>query len=202
MMSIRAAEIRDVEGAVAMLAEAFADDPLMHFFFGGNADGIKGATTRFFSILMRARLGMGAPVLVGQSDGLRGVAMGYGVARPDWPKSLEDEWDAFEADLPGLADRFTAYDRVSDACKPREDHYYLGVLGVAPASQGAGTGRALLKAFCDLSRASEGSQGVYLETATPTNVRFYERHGFAVRGEADLGGVHLWCMFRPNPVVG
>jgi len=37
--------------------------------------------------------------------------------------------------------------------------------------------------------------GVYLETANPLNVRFYERVGFEVTGRGRLGTGTLWCMF-------
>lgn len=69
------------------------------------------------------------------------------------------------------------------------------MIGVAPALRERGVGSALLRGFCELSLTDLKSSGVYLETGNPDNLRFYERHGFARRGNGSLGTVHLWCLF-------
>jgi len=74
-------------------------------------------------------------------------------------------------------------------------HYYLGVIGMDPTMHGLGIGTRLLRSFCDLSASDPRSSGVHLETANPSNVRFYERAGFAVTGQGSLGSETLWCMF-------
>jgi GNAT superfamily N-acetyltransferase len=81
-----------------------------------------------------------------------------------------------------------------------QPHWYLVLLGVDPPRQGGGIGSALL--IPDLARADEGKLPVYLETANPGNLPFYEKRGFAVRAEAPLsdGGSTLWYMVRdPKP---
>jgi ribosomal protein S18 acetylase RimI-like enzyme len=69
------------------------------------------------------------------------------------------------------------------------------VIGVDPGLHGLGHGARLLESFCKLSAGDRLSGGVYLETANPSNVRFYERAGFRETGRGTLGGVTLWCMF-------
>jgi ribosomal protein S18 acetylase RimI-like enzyme len=68
---------------------------------------------------------------------------------------------------------------------PREPHWYLPQIGVDPNAQGKGLGAALMRhalARCDQERAL-----AYLEASKPQNVPFYQRHGFEVIGEIQIG---------------
>jgi ribosomal protein S18 acetylase RimI-like enzyme len=68
---------------------------------------------------------------------------------------------------------------------PREAHWYLPQIGVDPNAQGKGLGAALMRhalARCDQERAL-----AYLEASKPQNVPFYQRHGFEVIGEIQVG---------------
>jgi ribosomal protein S18 acetylase RimI-like enzyme len=195
-MRIAAAVNSDLEKAVACLAAAFAQDPITSFLLRPGSD-YPGRLTRFFSLLMRARLALEMPVLVARSaSGIHGAAMGYSVAPPAWPVDMAEEWAFFEKSVPGLADRMAAYDEIAESSKPAEPHYYLGVIGVDPDRHGLGIGNELLRSFCELSAADPLSDGVYLETAKSSNVLFYERAGFRETGRGRLGSDTLWCMFR------
>jgi len=80
---------------------------------------------------------------------------------------------------------------------PREpDHWYLPVVGVAPAWQGRGFGAALLSGV--LRRCDEERTAAYLEASTQRNCALYERHGFKVTEECRYakGGPPLWRMWR------
>jgi ribosomal protein S18 acetylase RimI-like enzyme len=88
------------------------------------------------------------------------------------------------------------YDEIAERGIPAVPHYYLGVIGIDPAKHGLGIGSKLLTSFCDLSASDELSGGVYLETANPANVRFYERAGFEVTSQGGLGSASVWCMFQ------
>jgi GNAT superfamily N-acetyltransferase len=82
-----------------------------------------------------------------------------------------------------------------DASAPREPHWHLSLLGVDPDRQGEGIGSALLRPV--LERCDHGRRPAYLETSKPANLRFYARHGFAVRDEVELrGGLRVWTMLR------
>lgn len=197
MLTIRQATTSDVEGALPALEAAFADDPLMAYFFAESPSGIR--TAEFFSMLLRARIALGMPALVMCSDAeVVGVAMGYDASRPAWPARLTAEWERFEADVPGFARRMAVYEALADAHTPSAPHFYLGVLGVAPTFQGRGAGRKLIEAFCELSARDDVSQGVYLETGSPRSLAFYQHCGFDILGEDDLGACKLWCVFRPD----
>ena len=78
---------------------------------------------------------------------------------------------------------------------PRDEHLYLAVLGLRPERQGQGLGGALLGP--GLAHADQHRLACYLESSNPRNVPFYERHGFEVTGEADVGpGVPITFMWR------
>jgi GNAT superfamily N-acetyltransferase len=79
---------------------------------------------------------------------------------------------------------------------PREPHYYLASLGVAPEAQGNGVGSRLLGPM--LERCDREGVPAYLESSRDRNVPFYERHGFRVTDELrlPLGGPTLWLMWR------
>lgn len=77
-----------------------------------------------------------------------------------------------------------------------EPFWYLGVLGVEPAAQGRGLGEQLMRPI--LERAAAEGLPVALETTRPSNVRYYERRGFAVlrSGRLPGGGPPFWTMVR------
>ncbi|WP_442578562.1 GNAT family N-acetyltransferase [Mesorhizobium sp. ASY16-5R] len=196
MYKIRSAEPGDVGGAVAALGDAFADDPLMSYLFRETPNGVRAGATEFFSILLRARIALGMPAYVlRQAEGM-GVAMGYDTSRPAWPAMLETEWRQFEVSLPGFAARLAAYEKICETHQPIEGHFYLGVIGIHPSLQRKGAGKALLDAFCALSRADPQSHGVYLDTSNPSSLQFYYNNGFELRGQGSLDTTPLWCVYK------
>ena len=79
---------------------------------------------------------------------------------------------------------------------PRERHWYLPAIGIAPAWQGRGYGAALLAPMlerCDAERVP-----AYLEASTPRNRALYERHGFELVEEGRYAddAPPLWRMWR------
>lgn len=199
MFTIRRAEYRDISRAVAALGEAFAQDPLMIYLFGESRDGVRAGVVEFFSILLEARIALDMPALVtSQAGEIVGAAMGYDTSRPAWPASITQEWEQFVDRIPGLAGRLAAYETICDTYQPRDDHYYLGVIGVHPSLQGKGAGKVMLDYFCAQSRADPQSRGVYLDTANPDSHAFYQRNGFEICGEGRLDAAHLWCLFKPT----
>ena len=194
-MKITTASHADLDEAVGCLAAAFAQDPITGFLLQ-TSQGYRERVTQFFSLLMRARIELKMPVLVSRgSDGIDGATMGYSTVRSEWPVALAEEWVRFEKAIPGLTERMAIYDEVATNFKPPAPHYYLGVIGTAPTLQGAGIGTQLIRSFCEVSASDPLSSGVYLETAQPSNLGFYERVGFAETGRGSLGDATLWCMY-------
>lgn len=197
-MKITTASSADLDEAVGCLAAAFAHDPITGYLLQ-IGQGYRERVSQFFSLLMRARIALGMPVFVARGNaGISGASMGYSTVHPEWPRSLTEEWERFEKSIPGFSDRMASYDSVAARFKPSAPHYYLGVIGTEPNLHGRGIGTQLLESFCAVSANDPKSSGVYLETAQETNLRFYERSGFAEIGRGTLGDATLWCMYLPH----
>ena len=119
---------------------------------------------------------------VGLGSGVRAGALGFprrfGLAATWRLKTLSDAIDALRG----------------EAAPP--DHWYLLLLGVDPGAQGQGWGARLMAPM--FAEADRQRRAIYLETSTPSNVPYYEGHGFGVTGERRVPGAHLyWGMARP-----
>lgn len=194
-MQIIAATESDLDETLSCLADAFAKDPITGYLMQ-NGPGYRERVAKFFSLLMRARLALGMPVLVAKDESaIQGAVMGYTTLRPTWPKDLAEEWDRFEHSIPGLPERMAVYERLAEHGKPATPHYYLGVIGTDPKLHGRGIGTQLIKSFCEISAGDGLSSGVYLETAQESNVSFYKRAGFVETHRGGMGDGTLWCMF-------
>jgi ribosomal protein S18 acetylase RimI-like enzyme len=79
---------------------------------------------------------------------------------------------------------------------PVERHWYLATIGVDPELRGRGVGTGLLSAWLEV--VDGDPEPAYLETDVDTNLRFYERAGFAVAEELRILGVRVWTMRRPG----
>jgi ribosomal protein S18 acetylase RimI-like enzyme len=92
--------------------------------------------------------------------------------------------------VPQLIEWFSRWARLD----PEEPHAHLGPIGVAPAYQGKGVGKAMMNRYVEeLDRQRlEG----YLETDRAVAVKFYEKFGFRVVREEKLIGVDTWYMRR------
>lgn len=72
---------------------------------------------------------------------------------------------------------------------PAEPHWYLWMIGVDPAKQGRGHGKALLRYALD--RIDKEGATAYLENSNPMNTRLYEQHGFEVVGKIQVDDAPL-----------
>lgn len=79
---------------------------------------------------------------------------------------------------------------------PKEPHWYLQTLSVAPSAQGSGVGTALIQPGLD--RADAESMPCHLETQRESNIPYYRRFGFELTNEISLpDSPPLWLMWRP-----
>jgi ribosomal protein S18 acetylase RimI-like enzyme len=77
---------------------------------------------------------------------------------------------------------------------PRERHQHVELVVVEAALQGLGIGSLMMGALCrEMDRLPDIG---HLETDKEENVRFYERFGFQVTGEARVLGMRNWYMQR------
>lgn len=83
-----------------------------------------------------------------------------------------------------------------DAARPRESHYYLGLLGTHDAHRGQGHGLRLLAE--NLAEVDEQGLPAYLESSNPLNDARYARFGFAPHGTITAASGHVvTTMWRP-----
>jgi ribosomal protein S18 acetylase RimI-like enzyme len=185
----------DVGPLAEVLGRAFADDPLNRHLVPDDRRRAGRLRGGFAEQLRHVFLPNGAVLT---TPDRAGAALWLGPGAQRLPLSRQVRM------LPGMVRLFGARGMPAamralaelDARAPREAHWHLSLLGVAPERQGAGIGSALLRPI--LERCDREVRAAYLETANRGNLRFYERHGFAVRERVDLrGGVRVWTMLRP-----
>lgn len=101
--------------------------------------------------------------------------------------------------LPRLA-RGSAVGEAMEKNHPRQSHFYLAFIAVAPRLQGMGLGGAMLEAT--LKRCDRRGMPAYLENSNPRNARLYGRHGFVARRDiAPPGAPPMIAMWRPGRIV-
>ena len=83
-----------------------------------------------------------------------------------------------------LDDLLATFEKM-DKAHPKEAHWYLPQIGVEPNAQGRGVGAALMRHA--LVRCDREGALAYLEASKPQNVPFYQRYGFEVIGEIQVG---------------
>jgi len=69
--------------------------------------------------------------------------------------------------------------------QPAEDMYYLWFIGVEPSEQNKGIGSLLLGEIIDESQSEK--RIICLETSTLKNLPWYQKFGFTIYNELDLG---------------
>jgi GNAT superfamily N-acetyltransferase len=180
----------DTTAAGAVLAAAFADDPV---FCWGLPDRCRRERLlpAFFALFAEAYAPLGASHIAGPA-----VALWAPPGRQAIPDDAAEQFAERLAVLCGPdADRLFATVAALEPWHPAVPCHYLNFLGVDPAAQGRGLGSGLLAAT--LGQADRCGEAAYLEATSPANRRLYERHGFTTVGEIVVpGGPPLWSMWR------
>ncbi|MAE93594.1 MAG: hypothetical protein CL910_02940 [Deltaproteobacteria bacterium] len=99
----------------------------------------------------------------------------------------------------GPAGRWAEVARVLESCHPLGGHAYLSTLGVLPAAQRGGVGRALLWDWLD--EVDRDGAWAWLETDRAECLPLYRSGGFEVRDEIEVLGVPVSLMERPTPTA-
>ena len=182
----------DVVEARTLLARAFADDPLMTWFFPDDEARLH-ACAAMFGLFAERYLRDGRVDVVRRERPVA-VAMWRLPGAPEEPGTLPTMPGLMPLLMgPAAAERGAALSVLADL-RPPEPHAYLHLLGVDPALRGQGLGGEALAP--GRAAAREAGLVACLETMNPRNVPFYEAHGFAVRSEVQLadGGPRVWAM--------
>lgn len=183
----------EVPRVVAAVAEAFYDDPLLSWVFPDDARRLRQLDEGFGFFMRKVWFRHGHCYTTDRFAGgsfwlppgtwhlgfLRQLLMLPGMVR------------FAGRNMPRLMGVLNAMEREH----PHDPHYYLPVIGVAPAWQGRGFGAALLRPvleICDRERLP-----AYLEASSPRNRALYERHGFRAVGEIRVkDSPPVWPMRR------
>ncbi len=180
-----------------LFAAAFASDPMFDWIARIGPRRAAGLERFFFSVLKMRALPFGEVWMA--KDG--GAAAAW--LPPDTSPSagnFAEQMHLFPifmrlCGLPRLARGWAVADAM-EKHHPKEPHYYLSFLAVAPRLQGQGLGSAILAAT--LARADAQGWSAYLVNSNSRNTRLYARHGFVAHENiAPAGAPPLLPMRRP-----
>jgi len=189
-IEIRRVTNERVPSVAAMMARAFANDPMISVSVA--SDNRDERLRQMFTLIdvQWANLGV-----LWEAEDAVGAAAWLG---PDHAAALADQnealREAFHALSPDGGVKHDALWGWVESEVPDEPLWYLDQVGVDPARQGEGIGGALIELGLELARRD--GLPAFLETAVAGNVRYYERFGFRVtlHDDAPLGGPHIWFM--------
>lgn len=187
----------DLDALADALADAFADDPVQRWLFAGAAD-FRSSLGRFFRFFVDEYFAIGHVYVPKGSPGHGGAMWA-----PPSRDILHDE--ARLAELIALVQAEIGEDptpRLMELARaaeyrPETPHFYLGILGVAPAGQGSGLGGHLIAPV--LEQCDRGGVVAHLESSNPRNIGFYERLGFEAVDEYRCGDDPLMTIMTRAP---
>ncbi|MFL0355728.1 GNAT family N-acetyltransferase [Erythrobacter sp. GH1-10] len=188
--AITTAGPEDRERIMATIVLAFATDPITRF--------AAPTATRFLEVIGDFMTAFGGRAF---DHGTAWLA-NDGEAAALWlPPGVEPDGET----MMGLLSEGVSNDRLEDMAgifgqmehyHPKEEHWYLPIIGADPQYLGQGLGGALMKHGC--ARIDEDGLPAYLESSNPRNISLYERHGFEVMGEIRSGNAPVMTpMYRP-----
>ena len=185
---------------VALIALAFAEDPLFRYLSGAQGDTYCRHVRALVEMELTLHLAGGQPLYgILRGGSLLGVAV---VEEPDARRAygtgirlLAQLW---RQTGPGVLLRSLGHLLRITAQRPRELHHRLSLLAVHPQAQGQGYGKSLLAEVHARVEAHPTSHGTALDTENPRNVPLYEHFGYRVTHRIAAGPLTIWGMFRPR----
>jgi GNAT superfamily N-acetyltransferase len=186
MTTVRAATPSDRAALTAALASAFSDDPLFRWMAGAAPDQPLAPKMRImFDAFLKLDLRRPDHLIFTDEDGI-GASIWkhpnkWKMPTGDMVRALPAMLRAIGTKTPRMVGAITAIEKVH----PKEEHYYLEVLGTHQDRQSKGIGSAVIGHM--LERCDAEGLPAYLESSNPRNIPFYSRHGFEATGEIVVG---------------
>ena len=188
----RVASAAELEALTETLTLAFREDPVWNRGFSVRERGLEGMRAAWRLFLSSA---LGYDWVWRTEDG-SAVALWIPPGKPDLDPENEERFEPLMRETLGSGAELLldAVEQFEEA-RPSESHYYLSLLGTHPDRSGQGWGMGLLAD--NLGRIDAEGVPAYLESSDPANVPRYERLGFAVFDEFDVGeGIIVAQMWR------
>jgi GNAT superfamily N-acetyltransferase len=190
---LRKVTSRDLDQVVKALAQSFYDDPIFSWIAPDDARRLRELERGFDLFARRVWLPQDEAYT---TDHLIGAA--FWMSPDNWHLSVPAQLRLLPSmaiitrrDLP----RLMRVLNMIEAKHPRDTHYYLPIVGIAPQWQGRGFGSAILRPI--LERCDRDRIPAYLEASSPRNRALYERHDFAVVEEIRVkDSPPIWRMWR------
>lgn len=178
-----AATYKDKQRVVDILSNSFDDNKSVNYIVKQDSQR-KGRIRQLMSYSFDVCHSFGKVLL---SDDKSGCAL---IVLPDKKKTTPKSilWDLkLISSCTGIANIKKAMDRESKIKKlqPNIPMYYLWFIGVDPTMQNKGVGSTLIKDI--ISNSQSENRTVCLETSTIKNLPWYEKFGFKIYNELDLG---------------
>ena len=178
------------EKAIATIAIAFANDPMMRWTFSPAA---------YFEFALPLIRAFGGNAFI---HNCADQVADFAAAALWLPPRAEPDHETMGR-IFGSLDFSPAREKEGEAVfeqmehfHPKEPHWYLPLIGVDPAFQGRGHGARLMDHA--LRECDRTGLPAYLESSNPANVPFYETFGFKVMGEIQSGtSPVMYPMLRP-----
>ncbi len=183
-----------------MLAEAFLDDPVMHWMQPVRSRRPAMLERLFAAQLRHEYLPAGGVQMIDDPTGQPlAAAMWKAPDTTGAGASRREELTMAAAVVAALRTRLPAaltLRRALDGAHPAEPHWYLNKLGTTPTARRQGLASALLTA--QLRHCDETGTAAYLEATRPQLIGFYEQFGFTCTDPIDVphGGPRVWGMWR------
>jgi len=183
-----------------MLAEAFLDDPVMHWMQPVRSRRPATLERLFAAQLRHEYLPAGGVQMIDDPTGQPlAAAMWKPPNTPGPTASRREELTMAAAVIAALRTRLPAaltLRRALDGAHPAEPHWYLNKLGSVPTARRQGLASALLTA--QLRHCDETGTAAYLEATRHQLIGFYETFGFTCTDPIDVphGGPRVWGMWR------
>lgn len=177
--TIRTTGPDDEEGVVAVITLAFSADPVARWATPDPA--------RYMAAMPQIVRAFGGNAF---AHGSADFVEGYSGAATWLPPGVDPDGErlialAEENTPPAVLPELMQVLEQMGAYHPSEPHWYLPLIGVDPARHGHGLGSALMRHA--LRRSDADGVPAYLESSNPRNIPLYERHGFEIIGNIQVG---------------
>ncbi|MGK8522993.1 GNAT family N-acetyltransferase [Nocardia asteroides] len=177
-----------MEAGAHVLAAAFAEDPLMTYFWPDSPRRRK-ALPWFWASRIASRRRNG---LVDLGHDAKGNLVCVALWEPAHVASPTAKPLTLLRALGPSAARALAAGRQMERARPATPHLYLAAIGTLPGARGLGSATALLK-----RRLAAAEHDCFLISNTSATVPFYKRFGFEPQGELKIGsGPVVFPMLR------